>query len=582
MRLTACGLLGLILPVLVIAAETPRITSGALPAKLKFGDDPRWAAPDWDDRDWEQTTTADLPSRAGIYWIRLRLSWPTRGRVLDPLAAIIWHGDPPAAPIDSLFLAAVFSFELYWDGRLLERSGVVGSSRETEATGPLDHLVPIPSGLSGPGEHVIALRISSYHYNFPAPSFNLFISLGNYANRLVYEARRAVFPMVGVGGALLVAAICAVLFWFVDRRRPLVLCSLLGFAVAMFYFLIAWRCLHNDPYDWLYPRYVVITALMTLISGLVPWLLLEQFEVPRKGLWLAALAPLLVAPWVASPWYHIVAVWLCRLMLGYSAVVAGWAAWKKRRGAWLVLVGVCVGLVSVRATNTRDFLDLSFFLTFGVLVLSAFTVLGMQIREDRRRAREALLTSARLEAELLKKNIQPHFLLNTLTALSEVVERDPAGAVRLINDLAGEFRSLARMSGEKLVPLGQELELCRAHLRVLSVRTGLTAALETRGVDETVLVPPALFLTLIENGFVHQRPAGNSAAFELHMQRPPGRIRFTFLSPGAVKSEPGRPDGGTGLRYVQARLEESFPRRWTLDQRAISEGWETVIEIQNA
>ena len=296
----------------------------------------------------------------------------------------------------------------------------------------------------------------------------------------------------------------------------------------------------------------------------------------------STLAPLLVAPWVASPWYHIVAVWLCRLMLGYSAVVAGWAAWKKRRGAWLVLVGVCVGLVSVRATNTRDFLDLSFFLTFGVLVLSAFTVLGMQIREDRRRAREALLTSARLEAELLKKNIQPHFLLNTLTALSEVVERDPAGAVRLINDLAGEFRSLARMSGEKLVPLGQELELCRAHLRVLSVRTGLTAALETRGVDETVLVPPALFLTLIENGFVHQRPAGNSAAFELHMQRPPGRIRFTFLSPGAVKSEPGRPDGGTGLRYVQARLEESFPRRWTLDQRAISEGWETVIEIQNA
>jgi len=62
-----------------------------------------------------------------------------------------------------------------------------------------------------------------------------------------------------------------VLFWFVDRRRPLLLCSALSIALAIFYLLIAWRWLHNDPYDWLRRRYLAITVMMTLISVLHGW-----------------------------------------------------------------------------------------------------------------------------------------------------------------------------------------------------------------------------------------------------------------------------------------------------------------------
>jgi hypothetical protein len=37
--------------------------------------------------------------------------------------------------------------------------------------------------------------------------------------------------------------------------------------------------------------------------------------------------------------------------------------------------------------------------------------------------------------------------------------------------------------------------------------------------------------------------------------------------------------GGTGLRYIRARLDESFHGAWKLSQRAVSEGWETIIEL---
>ncbi len=95
-----------------------------------------------------------------------------------------------------------------------------------------------------------------------------------------------------------------------------------------------------------------------------------------------------------------------------------------------------------------------------------------------------------------------------------------------------------------------------------------------------MLVPPAVFLTLIENGFAHQKVTGESAAFVLGSERPAGGgVRYTFFSPGAVRADPARPAGGTGTRYVKARLAESFPGGWSLHGGAVDGGWRTTIEI---
>ena len=547
--------------------------------RQRQGDDLRWAARDWDDRDWQPGYT--VPARTGIYWIRCHFSLTDPQLRLTPQEAQRESaGLDSTAPVDSIFLAAPYAFELYWDGRLIGRSGKVGATREAEVAGPLDNLLVIPSELLGPGEHVIAIRLSSFHYNFPAARVGFHFLLRNAAQSYASEIRRPIFPMISLGGALLVALLSGLLYWLVDRWRPLLLCSALSLALAVFYLLIAWRWIQNAPYDWFYPRLLAITWVMTLIAGLFPWLLLEQFSVPRRRWYLPGMVPLLAVGWMTSPFYEIKALWLCREMLAVSLVIAGWAVWRQRPGARFVLAGVLVGLLMVR-TEGRDFLDPSFFVTFGVLVLIIFATLGVQLRADRRRTQEATLTAVRLETELLRKNLQPHFLLNTLTALSEVVEQNPPDAVRLINDLAEEFRSLSRMSGEKLIPLAQELDLCRAHLRVMSLRTETTWRLEADQVDPAAPVPPALFLTLIENGYSHQRVRTAVAAFTLRQApMPGGGTRYVFVSPGQGQTDATRTPGGTGLRYVKARLEESFPGRWGFRNGWTDQGWESVVEIR--
>jgi LytS/YehU family sensor histidine kinase len=264
--------------------------------------------------------------------------------------------------------------------------------------------------------------------------------------------------------------------------------------------------------------------------------------------------------------------------MAVSLACGVWAVRRRRRGAWPAVAGMTLsaGLLLIEAEDFRA----SFFLKFLPALLGLIGALAIQLHDERRQARAAQLAAARLETELLKKNLQPHFLLNTLAVLTEIVEQDPRSAVKLIESLAEEFRSVARVSAEKLIPLAHELELCRAHLRVMSARTGQAWSIAANGVDETALVPPAVLLTLIENGFTHQRTANGATVFQLDGERrADGAVRYRFFSPGEVQTEPARPTGGTGLRYVRARLEESFPGRWSLRSEATAGGWQSVIEI---
>jgi hypothetical protein len=323
-------------------------------------------------------------------------------------------------------------------------------------------------------------------------------------------------------------------------------------------------------------------ATMALIGVLMIWLLIEQFAIPRRSWWLLGALVIVALIWSGSAYQQVKTIWLGRAMLGYALLPASWAVWKRRPGAWLAVIGVVIGLGSVQqATDMRSVISPTSFLFFGALVIMLLGVLSFEIRADRQQAREAQLAAARLEAELLKKNLQPHFLLNTLAVLTEIVEQDPPRAVKLIDDLADEFRSVARVASEKLIPLAQELELCRAHLRVMSVRTGQAWQLDAAGVDETIAVPPAVLLTLIENGFTHQRGAEGSTVFRLELEQTiEGTNRLTFFSPGEVQVETKRSTSGTGLLYVKARLEESFPGRWSLQSEPVAGGWSSTIMIE--
>jgi LytS/YehU family sensor histidine kinase len=185
--------------------------------------------------------------------------------------------------------------------------------------------------------------------------------------------------------------------------------------------------------------------------------------------------------------------------------------------------------------------------------------------------------TARLELELLKRQIQPHFLMNALTAVSEWIETDPRTSLRMIDALANEFRALVSMSGQALVPLAEELALCRYHLEVMSYRNQSSFALVSDGVDTQRKVPPAIFHTLLENAITHNSYLGHTV-FTLETSFIGKRTAYRLRSP--LAGERGRRSGdGRGHSYVRARLEEAFGDDWLFSAGIVGDEWIDTLEM---
>ncbi|MCR5890939.1 histidine kinase [Hymenobacter sp. J193] len=204
--------------------------------------------------------------------------------------------------------------------------------------------------------------------------------------------------------------------------------------------------------------------------------------------------------------------------------------------------------------------------------------LQVQAIEAERQA--AQLLSSRLKLELLKKNIQPHFIKNTLTSMLDWVEESPKEGAVFIQALAREFDILNDIAEATLIPVSQEIALCRHHLQVMEFRKEIRYELETFGIDLGDLIPPAIFHTVLENGITHSLPpADGCIRFQLRFERTGRTKHYTLLT--CAHNRPEAPNGppSTGFHYIEARLRESFGSQWAFSSHAVPEGWLTSITI---
>ena len=200
----------------------------------------------------------------------------------------------------------------------------------------------------------------------------------------------------------------------------------------------------------------------------------------------------------------------------------------------------------------------------------------------RREARlEAQLAEARLDA--LRRQLDPHFLFNTLNAVSALVERDPRGVRRMIARLSDLLRSSFEGADRPVVPLREELALLSRYVEIMQVRFQGRLTVETTADDAVldVLVPTLVLQPLVENAIRHgvERIAGpGHVAIDA---RPDGDalvLRVTDNGPGPA---PGAPTAGSGvgLRNTVARLEQLYGARQRFSIAAAPQGG-TVAEIR--
>ena len=190
-----------------------------------------------------------------------------------------------------------------------------------------------------------------------------------------------------------------------------------------------------------------------------------------------------------------------------------------------------------------------------------FALLTAQLKQDAERERLARELSE-TQLRLLRAQIEPHFLFNTLGAVQQLAEQGGQGAARaaeltshLIDFLRG---SMSDMRCEQ-VALDTEFGLVDSYLRVMQVRIGerLRYTIDLPDALASTQVPSMLVLTLAENAIKHGiEPAMHGGEIAVTARADNGTLRIGVRDSGVGMSD--TPGDGAGLENVRHRLRLAY------------------------
>jgi two-component system, LytTR family, sensor kinase len=169
---------------------------------------------------------------------------------------------------------------------------------------------------------------------------------------------------------------------------------------------------------------------------------------------------------------------------------------------------------------------------------------------------QAQLADARLSA--LRMQLNPHFLFNTLHAVSALVERDPRGVRRMIARLSELLRTSLEEADEQEVPLQRELTFTERYLDVIQIRFQGHLRVDMHADDNVrdALVPNLILQPLVENAIKHGISKLSSGGYiEVTATRVGERVILSVRDNGPEVSldKPPSPHS-LGLRNTRARL----------------------------
>ena len=176
---------------------------------------------------------------------------------------------------------------------------------------------------------------------------------------------------------------------------------------------------------------------------------------------------------------------------------------------------------------------------------------------------EGELAGARLDA--LASRLRPHFLFNTLGAISELTHKDPDGADRMLTQLADLLRETLRRPSDSDIPLAEEMALIDRYVSIMRVRFGsrLTVTVESTDRSREALVPAFVLQPLVENAFEHgigRRPGPGHVLIRASVENGDAdtlELRLVVEDDGVGLGDHPE-EGGLGIASTRQRLARRY------------------------
>jgi len=211
-----------------------------------------------------------------------------------------------------------------------------------------------------------------------------------------------------------------------------------------------------------------------------------------------------------------------------------------------------------------------FFYAVVVMVYAALRFRALYVAERvSAAALEGELTRSKLDA--LRSQLRPHFLFNTLNAISVLVPEDAASAQQMILRLSALLRRSLDESAQE-VPLRQELSFVNDYLDIQRTRFGsqLVVRLAVATDAAAASVPVFLLQPLLENAIEHGQADRSPTTIDLNARRDADILRISIVDHGPGVVDLAELREGVGLGNTRARLRHLYGDGAAVELRPIS------------
>lgn len=236
--------------------------------------------------------------------------------------------------------------------------------------------------------------------------------------------------------------------------------------------------------------------------------------------------------------------------------------------------------------GSSDFIGIILFMTLITEISGVIALLmkGFITWFEELKLREDLAKrNYEIEMALVKSQLDPHFLFNTINNIDVLILKDPELASDYLNKLSDIMRFMLYETKSDVISLAREIEYIEKYIQLQRIRTANKnyIQLEIIGKVENCKIAPMLFIPFIENAVKHTPNKKIPDAIKIRIEIKPEYLNFTCVNKYENLGSSNEKEGGLGNHLIQKRLDLLYKSNYQLQVEKQSKQYSVNLRITN-
>lgn len=231
-----------------------------------------------------------------------------------------------------------------------------------------------------------------------------------------------------------------------------------------------------------------------------------------------------------------------------------------------------LGKSSYEYTNIKelfsDDLNIRMHIEFIFLMWSIFYFgikFWQNLLKEKKRAEDAELLAQKAQMEMLRYQINPHFLFNSLNSIQALIYENQRHADLMLTELSDFLRYTLQFNTAAFIPLEEEISIIKRYLNIEKTRfeERLAYKLEISDSTKEILVPSFITQPFVENSIKHGMKSSPEQLFiSIRSYILDNNLCIDISNSGQM--EPSSTEGGQGIKNVRDRLDNAYKDSYKL------------------